>query len=75
MRITVTMLAAIVVATTLHADEILAQSELTALSAFTDAIDAYIYGYPLTMIGLTGRVATTTSGTQPNAGRARMARW
>ena len=64
------VLAAIAMATILRGDQIPAQSELTALSAFTDAIDAYIYGYPLMMIGLTGRVATTTPGAILNAGRA-----
>jgi hypothetical protein len=67
---TIAVLAAITMAASLRADEILAQSELTALSAFTDAIDAYIYGYPLMMIGITERLATTTPGTQLNAGRA-----
>jgi hypothetical protein len=46
------------------------QSELTSLSALADSVDAYIYGYPLMMIGITERVATTTPGAKPNAGRA-----
>lgn len=72
MNVTVPLavVAAISMATILRGDEILAQSELTALSAFTDAVDAYIYGYPLMMMGITERVATTIPGTKPNAGRA-----
>jgi hypothetical protein len=64
------LLAAIAMATTLRGDQIPLQSDLTTLSAFTDAVDAYIYGYPLMMLGITERVATTVPGTKPNAGRA-----
>jgi hypothetical protein len=64
------MLAAVVMATILRGDEIPAQSELKALSVFTDAVDAYIYGYPLMMMGIIERVATPVPGTIPNAGRA-----
>jgi hypothetical protein len=47
-----------------------AQSELTSLSAFADGVDAYIYGYPLMMLGLTERVATTIPDAKSKAGRA-----
>jgi hypothetical protein len=46
------------------------ESELRSLSAFTDGVDAYIYGYPLVMVGLTERVATTVPGAVPGSGRA-----
>jgi hypothetical protein len=35
------------------------QSELKTSSNFRNAVDAYIYGYPLLMFGTTERVATT----------------
>jgi hypothetical protein len=34
-------------------------SELKATSAFADGVDAYIYGYPLVVMGMTERSATT----------------
>jgi hypothetical protein len=46
------------------------QADLTSTHAFADAVDAYVYGYPLLMIGLTERVATTVSSAVPDAGRA-----
>jgi hypothetical protein len=67
---TLTALAAIGMATILRSDQVPAQSELTNLPVFTDAVDAYIYGYPLMMIGLTERVSTTTPKAELNAGRA-----
>jgi hypothetical protein len=38
--------------------------------AFRDGVEAYIYGYPLAMLGMTERVATTVSGFTPGASRA-----
>jgi hypothetical protein len=45
------------------------QPDVTSSQVFADGIDAYIYGYPLLMIGLTERVATTVPGAVPNSGR------
>ena len=50
--------------------QIPSQSELSSLAIFADAVDAYIYGYPMLMIAITERVATTTPTTAPNAGHA-----
>jgi len=47
-----------------------APQEANDSEAFRDGVDAYIYGYPLMMIGLTERVATTVGGPVLNSGRA-----
>jgi hypothetical protein len=67
---TATGIVAIGMAAALGSGQTSARSDLTSLSAFADGVAAYIYGYPMMMVGLTERVATTTPGAIPNGGRA-----
>jgi hypothetical protein len=46
------------------------ESELRGGVAFADGIDAYIYGYPLVVMGMTERSATTVPTAIPGATRA-----
>jgi hypothetical protein len=44
--------------------------ELSGSGTFADGVQAYIYGYPLLMFGVTGRTATTVQDTMTRLGAA-----
>jgi hypothetical protein len=46
------------------------ESELRRLPTFANAVDAYVYGYPLVMMGVTERTATTVPSSTAINGRA-----
>ena len=63
--VTVSMAAVLAASQTIDADgQTPDESELKGLSTFKNGVDAYIYGYPLIMFGITERVAITV----PTAG-------
>ena len=51
-------------------DETSDQSDLTSIPDFADGIEAYIYGYPLVVLAMTERVATTVTDSTTTMGRA-----
>ena len=50
--------------------ETLEELEFRSPGPFADAVAAYIYGYPLLMIGVTGRIATTVATAGDRLGAA-----
>lgn len=56
--------------TKLAAGQNLDDAQLTKLSTYTDAIQAYIYGYPLIMFGITERIAITVPDATTKLGGA-----
>jgi hypothetical protein len=50
--------------------ETLEELEFRSPGSFADAVAAYIYGYPLLMIGVTGRIATTVATAGDRLGAA-----
>ncbi len=51
-------------------DEASGQPDLTNLPDFADGVEAYLYGYPLVVLAMTERVATTVADSATTVGRA-----
>lgn len=51
-------------------DEASGQPDLTNLPDFADGVEAYLYGYPLVVLAMTERVATTVADSTTTIGRA-----